>query len=103
MSYPPLSGTSASKSGYSPISVAWKSSSHRATTIRVKHQIESAVEAEEDEALKKKAKNLLKKLRRVEWGNEKLKIIIEDPSGNSAILSKKTETKKIRAAQESNA
>ena len=63
---------------------------------RVKHQIESAMEAEEDEALKKKAKNLLKKLRRVEWGDEKLKIIIEDKTGNSAIISEKAEKAKLK-------
>lgn len=56
---------------------------------RVKHQIETAKESEEDPAVKKKAKNLLKKLNKVIWGQEKLKIIIEDPSGNSAIISEK--------------
>ncbi len=56
---------------------------------RVKHQIETAKENEEDPAAKKKAKNLLKKLNKVMWGQEKLKIIIEDPSGNSAIISEK--------------
>ena len=53
---------------------------------RVKYQIEAAKEAEED---KKKAKNLLKKLLNITWGKEKQKIIIEDPSGNSAIISDK--------------
>ncbi len=46
-------------------------------------------EAEEDEEDKKKAKNLLKKLLNITWGKEKQKIIIEDPSGNSAIISDK--------------
>ena len=44
---------------------------------------------EEDEESKKKAKNLLKKITRIIWGQEKQKIIIEDPSGNSAIISDK--------------
>ncbi len=56
---------------------------------RVKYQIESAKEMEEDEDDKKKAKNLLKKILNITWGKEKQKIIIEDPSGNSAIISDK--------------
>ena len=56
---------------------------------RVKYQIESAKEMEEDKEDKKKAKNLLKKITRIIWGQEKQKIIIEDPSGNSAIISDK--------------
>ena len=56
---------------------------------RVKYQIEAAKEMEEDEEEKKKAKNLLKKITRVMWGQEKQKLIIEDPSGNSAIISDK--------------
>lgn len=56
---------------------------------RVKYQIEAAKGMEEDEADKKKAKNLLKKILNITWGKEKQKIIIEDPSGNSAIISDK--------------
>ncbi len=56
---------------------------------RVKYQIEAAKEMEEDEEDKKKAKNLLKKLLNITWGKEKQKMIIEDPSGNSAIISDK--------------
>ena len=56
---------------------------------RVKHQIEVAKETEEDDAIKKKAKNLLKKIMKITWGQEKQKLIIEDPSGNSAIISDK--------------
>ncbi|MBW2996042.1 ZPR1 zinc finger domain-containing protein [Candidatus Woesearchaeota archaeon] len=63
---------------------------------RVKHQIESAKESEDDPAAKKKAKNLLKKLTRVMWGKEKLKIIIEDPTGNSAIISDKAVKSKLK-------
>lgn len=37
----------------------------------------------------KKIKNMLKKLQRVMWGQEALKIVISDPSGNSAIISEK--------------
>ena len=56
---------------------------------RVKYQIESAKEMEEDDVDKKKAKNLLKKLTKIAWGQEMQKLIIEDPSGNSAIISDK--------------
>ena len=56
---------------------------------RVKYQVEAAKEMEEDEADKNKAKNILKKITRITWGQEKQKLIIEDPSGNSAIISDK--------------
>ena len=56
---------------------------------RVKYQIESVKEMEEGEDDKKKAKNLLKKILNITWGKEKQRIIIEDPSGNSAIISDK--------------
>ena len=56
---------------------------------RVKYQVENARDTAEDDEDKKKAKNLLKKLLRIMWGQEKQKIIIEDPSGNSAIISDK--------------
>lgn len=55
---------------------------------RIKKIIESSVD-EEDDLAKKKAKNLIKKLNKVIFGKEKLKIIIEDSSGNSAIISEK--------------
>lgn len=63
--------------------------------IKFKEQIEHLKNDEEDEEARKKAKNLLKKIQKVLWGDEKLKIIIEDPSGNSAIISDKAEKKKI--------
>ena len=56
---------------------------------RVKHQIEVIKETSDEEEDVNKAKNLLKKLGRVMWGQESLKIIIEDPTGNSAIISDK--------------
>lgn len=62
---------------------------------RVKHAIETVKEEEEDNALKKKSKNLLKKLSKVLWGQEKLKIIIEDKSGNSTIISDKAVKSKL--------
>ncbi len=62
---------------------------------RVKHGIEMARDADDDPAAKKKAKNLLKKLTRVMWGQDKIKITIEDPSGNSAIISDKAVKSKL--------
>lgn len=50
----------------------------------------------EDDSVKKSAKNLLKKLWKVKCGDIPLKIIIEDPSGNSAIISEKTEVTKLK-------
>lgn len=62
---------------------------------RIKKQIEVSRDNEEDQDAKKKAKNLLKKLQKVMWGQEKLKFIIEDPSGNSAIISDKAVKSKL--------
>ncbi|MFA5141736.1 MAG: ZPR1 zinc finger domain-containing protein [Candidatus Woesearchaeota archaeon] len=62
---------------------------------RLMNIIEMTRDSEEDEDLKKKAKNMLKKLNKVLWGQEKLKIIIEDPSGNSAIISDKAVKSKL--------
>lgn len=63
---------------------------------RIVHAIEIARDSEEDTDAKKKAKNLLKKLQKVMWGRERIKLILEDPSGNSAIISDKAEVKKIK-------
>jgi zinc finger protein len=62
---------------------------------KVKAIIESSAEAEEDEDAVKKAKNLVKKLNKVLLARESLKIIIEDPSGNSAIISDKAVKSKL--------
>jgi len=64
---------------------------------RVKYQVESAKETEEDEEDRKKAKNLLKKITRIMRGQEKQKLIIEDPSGNSAIISDKAIRSPLKA------
>lgn len=58
---------------------------------RVKYQIETLRDTAEDDEDRKKAKNLLKKLLNIIWGKEKQMVIIEDPSGNSAIISDKAE------------
>lgn len=63
---------------------------------KVKGMIQSAADAEEDDpAAKTKAKNLIKKLNKVLVGREPLKIIIEDPSGHSAIISDKAQKSKL--------
>jgi zinc finger protein len=63
---------------------------------RVKYQIESLRDNAEEKSDQKKAKNILKKLNKIMWGQEKQKIIIEDPSGNSAIISDKAEVSKLK-------
>ena len=62
---------------------------------KFKKIIEEQRDNAEDPSIRKKAKNLLKKLWKVELGEEELKIIIEDPSGNSAIISDKAEKSKL--------
>lgn len=62
---------------------------------RIKHQIERVKEEEEDKDKQKKAKNMLKKLQKVMWGEDSLKIILEDKKGHSAIISDKAEIKKL--------
>ena len=62
---------------------------------RVKNIIESTKEDAEDPDDKKKAKRLLKKISKIMLGKEKAKIIIEDPSGNSAIISDKAKKTKL--------
>ncbi|MFP4524352.1 MAG: ZPR1 zinc finger domain-containing protein [Candidatus Woesearchaeota archaeon] len=57
---------------------------------RIKHQVENFRENTDDDAEKKKAKSLLKKLNRALWGQDKVKVMLEDPTGNSAIISDKT-------------
>ncbi|MBL7054320.1 ZPR1 zinc finger domain-containing protein [Candidatus Woesearchaeota archaeon] len=68
---------------------------------RVKHQIETLRDTAEEKEDRTKAKNLLKKITRIMWGQESSKLIIEDPSGNSAIISDKAEksTLKIKKSQ----
>ena len=62
---------------------------------RVKSVIQNTGESEDDPAAKKKAKNLVKKLNKVLVGREKLKIVIEDPSGHSAIISENATKSKL--------
>ena len=63
---------------------------------RVKEVLEAQKESAEDDTEKKKLKSMLKKLLKVMWGQEKLKIIVEDPTGNSAIISDKAKKEKLK-------
>jgi len=56
---------------------------------RFKKILEAERDTADDDAARKKAKNLLKRLWKAECGDEELKVVIEDPSGNSAIISEK--------------
>jgi len=64
---------------------------------RFEKVIEDEKEASEEDEAKTTAKNLLKKIRKVKWGEIPLKIVIEDPSGNSAIISERTLVEKLKA------
>lgn len=63
---------------------------------RMKRQVEIIKESSDDESDIKKAKNILKKLNKVLWGQESIKITLEDPTGNSAIISEKAEKTKLK-------
>ena len=62
---------------------------------RVKKIVENLRDNAEDNSERKKAKNILKKIQKAVWGNDKLKIIIEDKEGNSAIISEKAVKSKL--------
>jgi zinc finger protein len=63
---------------------------------RFKKVIEHARDSSDDNKERKSAKNLLKKLWKVKCGDVALKIIIEDPTGNSGIISDKTKVEKLK-------
>jgi len=62
---------------------------------RFVERIEQEKNSTDEEDVRKNAKNLLKKIWKVKCGDMPLKIIIEDPSGNSAIISEKTQVTKL--------
>lgn len=64
---------------------------------KVKYQLEELRDNAEDKSDRKKAKNMLKKIQDTMWGRDTLKLIIEDPSGNSAVISDKVVKEKIKA------
>ncbi|MFW5746755.1 MAG: ZPR1 zinc finger domain-containing protein, partial [Nanoarchaeota archaeon] len=61
---------------------------------RVKKMLEFERDNTDDKSDQKKLKNMLKKLQRVMWGQDSLKITLKDPTGNSMIISEKAEIKK---------
>ncbi len=63
---------------------------------RFKKMIEDERDIAEDDAVKKNAKNQLKKIWKVKLGDIPLKIVIEDISGNSAIVSDKAKVEKLK-------
>ncbi len=63
---------------------------------RVKKEIEVIRDTAEEDEDRTKAKNLLKKLINIMWGRQPQKLIIEDPSGNSAIISDKAVKEKLK-------
>jgi zinc finger protein len=63
---------------------------------RFKRIVEQERDASDEKDTKTKCKNLLKKIWKIECGELPMKIVIEDPSGNSAIISEKTEIKKLK-------
>ena len=63
---------------------------------RVKVMLEKARDDAEDNEERKKAKNMLKKVQDAMWGNDKLTVILEDPHGNSAIISEKAVKAKMK-------
>ncbi len=66
---------------------------------RMRAQLEMFKEDKEDEENANRARNMLKKLNRVMWGEEKVKLIIEDPTGNSAIVSEKAVVEKMKPSK----
>ena len=62
---------------------------------RIKDQLESIKNNDDDEDAKNKARKMIKKINRIIIGQDSAKLIIEDPSGNSAIISDKAVKGKI--------
>lgn len=61
---------------------------------RAKIMLEKARDSSDDKADAKKCKNMIKKLQNIMWGRDKIKITLDDPTGNSAIISDKAVIKK---------
>jgi zinc finger protein len=64
--------------------------------LRFKKILENERDNSDDDETRKHAKNLLKKLWKVECGEMPLKIVIEDKTGNSAIISDKAKITKLK-------
>ena len=64
--------------------------------LRVKNQLEKAKENAEDKKDRITAIKLIKTINKVLFGTKSIKLTLEDPSGNSAIISDKTIKSKIK-------
>ncbi|MBC8443993.1 ZPR1 zinc finger domain-containing protein [Candidatus Woesearchaeota archaeon] len=62
---------------------------------KVKDVIQQTKESADEKEDRLKAIKLIKKINKILFGQEKIKITIEDPSGNSAIISDKTIKSKL--------
>ncbi len=63
---------------------------------RFKKILEGQRDSAADADARKKAKNLLKKMRKIENGDIECKIVLEDPTGNSAIISEKAQVATLK-------
>ncbi|MBI2673186.1 ZPR1 zinc finger domain-containing protein [Candidatus Woesearchaeota archaeon] len=68
---------------------------------RFKKVVEEERDSAEEEDIRKSAKNLLKKIWKVECGDIPMTLVIEDPNGNSAIISDKAVIEKLKAKKSS--
>ena len=64
------------------------------------NMFEDVIKQERDDAeepeIKKRCKNLLKKIWKIKLGDIPTRVIVEDPSGNSAIISNKAKVEKLK-------
>lgn len=58
--------------------------------------LEGQRDSTDEDSVRKKAKSLLKKIWKVKCGDVALKVVIEDKTGNSAIISDKTKIEKLK-------
>lgn len=63
---------------------------------RLKKITEDLRDNTEDKSEQTKAKNILKKIGRILWGRDKAKLILQDPAGNSAVISDKAKKEKLK-------
>lgn len=63
---------------------------------RFKKIVEDRRDLSEDEGERKAAKNLLKKMWKAECGDIPFTVVIDDPSGNSAIISESAKIEKLK-------
>lgn len=66
---------------------------------RFKEVIEAERDVAEEDEEKTRCKNLLKKIWKIKCGDLQTKLVIEDPSGNSAIISERAVVEKLRVKE----